>query len=111
MSKMRTSLGIDSAGCTPRQPAIAQVAQSELGEKFGECHQAMSRCVPAASCSVPMICYTGHNSSLAIFGILPNGQIYPALMRAALDQVLGSTAQYRAGLVIDAASCVRSDAA
>ena len=33
---MRTSLEVDAAGCALADPAIAQVAQSKLGEKFGE---------------------------------------------------------------------------
>ena len=33
---MRTSLEVDAAGCALADPAIAHVAQSKLGEKFGE---------------------------------------------------------------------------
>ena len=34
---MRTVLRADAAGCALADPAIAQVARSKFGEKFGEC--------------------------------------------------------------------------
>ena len=59
MSKLRTFLGVDCAGYIPYGPAIVQVAQVKLGEKFGEWPEA-DYWRPTLPEGAPMICSAGY---------------------------------------------------